>query len=172
MEKLIDGVLVSPTPSLLGHNCGMMTTNNVLYLIELSSWLIAYKFAKERVIQNEQVIWIASLSSHLSEWEIESVNNKKIKGLQISLHHYSDVIMRAMAYQITGVSIVCSSSDQRKHQSSASLGFVRGIHQIPLRQRASKEENVFIWWRHQGIFGNLVCLMAVTPYASYTISFM
>ena len=44
---------------------------------------------------------------------------------------YSDVIMVTMAFQITSVSIVCStvgsSADQRKHQSSASLAFVRGI---------------------------------------------
>ena len=37
-----------------------------------------------------------------------------------------------MASQTTGVSIACSSvcsgADQRKHQSSASLAFVRGIH--------------------------------------------
>ena len=41
-----------------------------------------------------------------------------------------------MASQITGISIiyssVCSGSDQRKHQSSASLGFVRGIHRWPV----------------------------------------
>ena len=46
--------------------------------------------------------------------------------------HYSDVIMSAMMSQITGVSIVCSTvclgADQRKHQSSASLAFVRGLH--------------------------------------------
>ena len=46
--------------------------------------------------------------------------------------HYSGVIMSAMASQITGVSIVysivCSSPDQRKHQCSASLAVVRGIH--------------------------------------------
>ena len=42
--------------------------------------------------------------------------------------HYSDVIMSAMAPQITGASIVYSGADQRKHQSSASLAFVRGIH--------------------------------------------
>ena len=45
--------------------------------------------------------------------------------------HYIDVIMRAMASQITGVSIVCltvySDADQRKHQSSESLVSVRGI---------------------------------------------
>ena len=46
--------------------------------------------------------------------------------------HYSDVIMSIIASQITGVSIVystvCSSADQRKHQSPASLALVRGIH--------------------------------------------
>ena len=46
--------------------------------------------------------------------------------------HYNDAIMSEMASQITGVSIVCSTvcsgADQRKHQSSASLVFVRGIH--------------------------------------------
>ena len=50
--------------------------------------------------------------------------------------HYSDVIMGAMASQITGVSIVfstvCSGADQRKHQSSALLVFVRGIHRWPV----------------------------------------
>ena len=34
--------------------------------------------------------------------------------------------------QITGVSIVCSTADQRKYQSSTSLAFVRGIHRWPL----------------------------------------
>ena len=42
--------------------------------------------------------------------------------------HYNDVIMSAMASQIAGVSMACSGTDQRKHQSSASLIFVRGIH--------------------------------------------
>ena len=46
--------------------------------------------------------------------------------------HYSDVIMSTMESQITGASmvcsIVCSGADQRKHQNSVSLAFVRGIH--------------------------------------------
>ena len=48
----------------------------------------------------------------------------------VQLVHYSDVIMSAMVSQITGVSIVCSAVcsgvDKKKHQSSASLAFVRG----------------------------------------------
>ena len=50
--------------------------------------------------------------------------------------HYCDVIMSAIASQITSVSIVystaCSDAYQRKHQSSASLVFVRGFHRWPV----------------------------------------
>ena len=50
--------------------------------------------------------------------------------------NYNDTIMGAMASQITGVSIVYltvnSDADQGKHQSSASLAFVRGIHRLPV----------------------------------------
>ena len=50
--------------------------------------------------------------------------------------HYHDVIMDAMASQITSLTIVYSTvysdADQRKHQSSASLAFVRGIHRGPV----------------------------------------
>ena len=46
--------------------------------------------------------------------------------------HYSAVIMGAMASQITSLAIVYSTiysgADQRKHQSSMSLAFVRRIH--------------------------------------------
>ena len=46
--------------------------------------------------------------------------------------HYDDVIMSTMASQITSLTIVYSTvysdADQRKHQSSASLAFVWGIH--------------------------------------------
>ena len=46
--------------------------------------------------------------------------------------HYNDIIMSAMASQITSLTIIYSTvysgADQRKHQSFASLAFVRGIH--------------------------------------------
>ena len=46
--------------------------------------------------------------------------------------HYGDVLMGAIASQITSLTIVYSTvysdADQRKHQSSASLAFVWGIH--------------------------------------------
>ena len=47
-------------------------------------------------------------------------------------NHYDDVIMNAIASQITSLMIVYSTvysdADQSKHQSSASLAFVWGIH--------------------------------------------
>ena len=53
--------------------------------------------------------------------------------------HYSDVIMSAMAYQITSLTIVYSTvysgadhRRRRKHQSSESLAFVQGIHRWPV----------------------------------------
>ena len=51
-------------------------------------------------------------------------------------YYHSNVIMSAMASQITGISIVystvCLGTDQRKHQSSVSPAFVRGIQWWPV----------------------------------------
>ena len=46
--------------------------------------------------------------------------------------HYGDVIMSMIASQITSLMIVYSDADQRKHQSSTSLAFARGIHRGPV----------------------------------------
>ena len=71
--------------------------------------------------------------------------------------------MSDMAFQITGISIVCSNvcSDgiQTRQQSSTSLAFVRGIpgeRWFP-SQRANNAANVSIWRRHQGMHGSLFC---------------
>ena len=56
--------------------------------------------------------------------------------VKICITHYNDVIMSAMASQITSLiivySIFYSSTAQRKYQSSASLAFMRGIHRWPV----------------------------------------
>ena len=53
--------------------------------------------------------------------------------------HHSDVIMGATASQTTSLMIVYSTvysdTDQRKHQSSASLAFVQGIHRWLVNSR-------------------------------------
>ena len=55
-----------------------------------------------------------------------------IYGTRIRPSHYTDVIMTTMTSQITSLAVVYSNVysdvDQRKHQSSASLTFARGIH--------------------------------------------
>ena len=62
--------------------------------------------------------------------------------------------MGAIAFQITSLTIVFSTvyldTDQRKHQSSASLAFCReftGTGEFTA-QMASNTEHVSIWWRH------------------------
>ena len=74
--------------------------------------------------------------------------------------HYNDVIMSAMASQITSLKIaystVCSGADQRKHQSSPSLASVRGIHRSPVNfphkrpvtRRMFPFDDVIMWTRH------------------------
>ena len=68
-----------------------------------------------------------------------TINNENLdntKGNIIWLTHYNDVIMGVIVSQITSLMIVFSTvysaADQRKHQSSASLAFVQGIHRGPV----------------------------------------
>ena len=107
----------------------------------------------------------AYASLGLNESTIALITMTVVSGYHNICHQYSDVKMSAMASQTTGISIVYptvgSSTDQRKHQSSASLAFVRGIRATGLcegnppvtsefpAQRASSAENVSVWWRHR-----------------------
>ena len=54
----------------------------------------------------------------------------------IVIKYYSDIIMSTTTSEITCLTIVYSTvylgADQRKHQSSASLAFARGIHRWPV----------------------------------------
>ena len=67
-----------------------------------------------------------SVNCHCA-WSVDEISNASI--------HYTDVIMGVIAFQIISLTIVythvCSGTDQIKHQSSASLVFVRGIHWGP-----------------------------------------
>ena len=78
--------------------------------------------------------------------------------------HRGNVIMSAMASQIISLTIVYSTvysgADQRNHQSSASLAFVRGV---PLWvMNSGKAENVSIWWRHHGMCKKIECYISNT----------
>ena len=78
--------------------------------------------------------------------------------------HYDDVIMGQIASQITSLtivySIVYSSTDQRKHQSSVSLAFVRGIHRGPVNsphkgpvtRKMFPFDDVIMWYLGHSLF--------------------
>ena len=59
-----------------------------------------------------------------------------ISSIYVKNLHYDDVIMTMLASQITSLMVVYSivylGVNQRKHQSSASLAFVREIHRGPV----------------------------------------
>ena len=77
---------------------------------------------------------------------------------QTQNYNYRDVIMSMIASQITGIMIVnstiCLGSDERKHQSSASLAFVRGIprwlvnspHKGPGMRKMFPFDDVIMTW--------------------------
>ena len=70
----------------------------------------------------------------------------------ISCFHYSDVIMSAMASQITSLAIVYSTVMQTKENFKAPRHWplwqeFTGDRWIPA-QKASNAENISIWWRH------------------------
>ena len=86
-------------------------------------------------------IWVTSTSHTVSNsmW------------ICLGVIHYNDVIMNAMASKITDISVVYSDVHQRKHQSSASLAFVRGFHRCPVNSPHKgpvTRKIVSIWWHH------------------------
>ena len=87
--------------------------------------LILYIRHANLVVNIWKLIWLASI-------EIST----KIYTIVTGIIQYTDVIMGAMASQITSLTIVysavCSGADERIHQSSASLAFVRGMHRWPV----------------------------------------
>ena len=81
---------------------------------------------------------LVHLPQQKTPFKLAILYNKSIADAHPSflLEHYDDVIMTMLASQITSLmvvySIVYSGVNQRKHQSSASLAFVREIHRGPV----------------------------------------
>ena len=111
--------------------------------------------------------------------------------------HYNDVIMGAMASQITSLTIVYSavylSADQRKHQSSTSLAFVQQIHlgpvnsphKWPVTRKLFPFDEVIMAWRNimtkgwlalvtKNMYSNCRCdriyLLKLTPYLKMCVN--
>ena len=80
----------------------------------------------ETIISN---LWVSIVPA-------DGIERWTFAGTTMTSFHYRDVIMSAMASQITSLTLVYSpvysGVDQRKHQNSASLSFVRGIQRWPM----------------------------------------
>ena len=83
--------------------------------------------------------------------------------------HYDDVRMGAMASQITSLTIVYSTvysgADQSKHQSSASLAFVWGLHRGPVNSRHK-------WPVTREMFPFDYVIMNRSPFRRFSASFL
>ena len=72
------------------------------------------------------------------QWMFNQNSNFSFKNMhfKMSSAHYHDIMMSTLASQITSLTIVYSTvypgADLRKHQSSASLAFLRGIQRWPM----------------------------------------
>ena len=156
---------------------------------------------KAQFPKTDQVSNSAKTLAHKSYWSDLRNNQERIQVMQSENRHicflpesswrliaalqkqyhidYLYFIMSAMATQITGVSIVCakvrSGTDQRKHQSSTSLTFVREIHWRPVdsSHKWPVTWKMFsIWWRHHDsddtirghyMFGTSTCMDKPCP---------
>ena len=103
-----------------------------------SSWEIIYC---KKVTSNIDLVlncfWIRA-NSMIKKWWVGTAMFYVVHRKDHDHNYYhNDVIMSAMASQITKItalySAVYSGEDQRKHQSPASLAFVRGIHRWPVK---------------------------------------
>ena len=113
------------------------------------------------------MVWLV-MRQHWMRWWIGAIRHQSmITSTKVDENlwcHYSDIIMSAMASQITIMSIICSAicsgTHQRKLQSSALLAFVRGNPLVTGRvpsQRASNMESISIWWCHHGTIRHHYC---------------
>ena len=118
-------------------------TRNVYWITEpLRMKWFKYNFAETKYTTLSvqfslmKPVWISKHQQLLIPWQriyqllLSCSHEKKIS------NHYNDVIMSAMVAPITSLTIVYSTvnsgADQRKHQSSVSLAFARGIHRWPM----------------------------------------
>ena len=120
--------------------CYWFLSNNCIFSVWISSYIYI-----PHVTPNEWApIFISWTNADIVYWHINAALAVVIECMRILRNsvnhtpntfcsaHYSDVIMNTIASQIPNLTIVYSivflGADQRKHQSSASLAFVRGIH--------------------------------------------
>ena len=112
------------------------TKNKSVYKFHGISTVIFRTLIYSHISGNKSYKTIAMMYYNFQYVSLASIYGLSYMGCELIMRHHSDVVMSAMASQITGVSIVystvCSGADQRKQQSSASLDTVRGIPRWPV----------------------------------------
>ena len=108
------------------------------YVYSLSQELYVYHIPRVMRIAYQKsyvycILWHET--NVLDNWQLTVLPQSGATGFDPRSVHYDDVTMGTIASQITSLasvySIVYSSADQRKHQSSVSLAFVWGDRWIP-----------------------------------------
>ena len=93
----------------------------------------------------------------MGDFDITWLVNNRVGEIWVNGHYYNDVIMGAIASQITSLTIVYSNvysgADQRNYQTSKLRVIGLCAWNSPVTgefptQMASNAENVFVWWRH------------------------
>ena len=96
--------------------------------------LITRSFGIQRLSYSHGIISVTEICLGAALLKLKPLHNELTALSPIC--HYDDVIMSAIAAHITSLTIVYSTvypgADQSKHQSSASLAFVCGIHRGPV----------------------------------------
>ena len=132
---IITFVILLSVPYLSGSHspcCHISTTT--VKVIPKCVWKIDDGYVCHLVQSDKETILfhLQNVSNSHSQHMLFIKHWSRLCAYWVTIAHYSDVIMSAMASQITGVLIVCTTVCSGADQSSASLAFVRGIHRWPV----------------------------------------
>ena len=102
-----------------------------MYIWEIANLTETVIFKERSCLHKFQLVKIKSYIDSLMPYKRRR-HVVDIMTATLFVRRYSDDRMSAVSSQITGISMVCSTvcsgTDQRKHQSSALLAFVRWFH--------------------------------------------
>ena len=147
-------------------NSGIMLGEHV-FALEYGQF--SPKCWEELTLEGKIFQWVKTLeSTSIRLWSNILVSNRYLIHVNLrvcAIWHYDDVIMSAIASQITSLTIVYSTvypgPDQSQHQSSASLAFVWGIHRglvnslhkWPVTRKMFPFDDVIMGW---GVFSDFI----------------
>ena len=105
---------------------------HVLFILRSAAGLVCVSLTDALILQCANEIILHQSLLQLTRNQCKCKMAQHTKRMKMYIIHYDGVIMTTMTAQITSLTVVYSTvysvANQRKHQSSASLAFVRGIH--------------------------------------------